>query len=51
VEQSEETKTMLRALFSFLPGGCYAVGTLLFPRFRLDEAMHAAVRRDLDARG
>jgi GPH family glycoside/pentoside/hexuronide:cation symporter len=51
VEQNEETKAILRALFSFLPGACYALGTLIFLRFRFDETAHAAVRRDLDARG
>jgi GPH family glycoside/pentoside/hexuronide:cation symporter len=50
VEQSEETKLGLRTLFGILPGVCYAIGTLCFLRFRLDEAAHLAIRRELDAR-
>lgn len=49
-EQGEDTLLALRALFSFVPGTCYAVGTFLFLGFRLDEQEHAAVRRALDAR-
>ena len=32
------------------PGVCYAIGTLLFLRFRLNEAEHAEIRAALDAR-
>ena len=50
VEQSDATKLGLRTLFGIVPGVCYAVGTLCFLRFRLDEAAHLAIRRELDAR-
>jgi GPH family glycoside/pentoside/hexuronide:cation symporter len=49
-EQSDSTKLGLRALFGIVPGVCYLVGTLCFLRFRLDEAAHLAIRRELDAR-
>jgi GPH family glycoside/pentoside/hexuronide:cation symporter len=50
VEQSESTKLGMRILFGIIPAACYAVGTLCFLRFRLDEAAHLAIRRELDAR-
>ena len=50
VEQSDATKLGLRTLFGIVPGVCYLVGTVCFLRFRLDEAAHLAIRRDLDAR-
>jgi GPH family glycoside/pentoside/hexuronide:cation symporter len=50
VEQSETTKLGMRILFAVVPAACYAVGTLCFLRFRLDEAAHLAIRRELDAR-
>lgn len=49
-EQTETAKLVIRLLFSLVPGGCYAVGTLLFMRFRFNEAEHAEVRAALDAR-
>jgi GPH family glycoside/pentoside/hexuronide:cation symporter len=49
-EQSDATKLGLRALFGIVPGLCYLAGTLCFLRFRLDEAAHLAIRRELDAR-
>jgi GPH family glycoside/pentoside/hexuronide:cation symporter len=50
VEQGESTKLGLRALFGVVPAVCYLVGTLCFLRFRLDEAAHLAIRRELDGR-
>lgn len=50
VEQSEATKFGMRTLFGIVPGLCYLAGTLCFLRFRLDEAAHLAIRRELDAR-
>jgi len=50
VEQSDATKLGLRALFAVVPALCYAVGTWCFLHFRLDEAAHLAIRRELDAR-
>ena len=35
---------------AFFPGISYAIGTLLFLRFRLNEKEHAEVRAVLDAR-
>ncbi|MBW2444512.1 MAG: MFS transporter [Deltaproteobacteria bacterium] len=49
-EQSDAAKTVIRLLFSLVPGGCYAVGTLIFMRFRFNEAEHAEVRSELNAR-
>jgi GPH family glycoside/pentoside/hexuronide:cation symporter len=48
--QSETARLGLQALFSFVPGLCYVVGTLAFLGFRLGEAEHAAIRRALDER-
>jgi GPH family glycoside/pentoside/hexuronide:cation symporter len=48
--QSEEARMGMRMLFSFVPGACFLVATLAFSRFRLDEAEHAEIRRQLDAR-
>jgi GPH family glycoside/pentoside/hexuronide:cation symporter len=50
VEQTEEAKFAIRALFCLLPAACYAIGALLFTRFTLDEAEHAKIRAVLDAR-
>ena len=50
VEQSESTQRMILALYGFLPAGCYAIGMLLLMRFQLNEAEHAEIRRQLDAR-
>ncbi len=50
VEQSETAKLGIRLLFGGLPGICFALGTLLFLRFRLDEREHREIRRVLDER-
>jgi GPH family glycoside/pentoside/hexuronide:cation symporter len=50
VEQSEATKLGMRTLFGIVPGLCYLAGTIFFLRFKLDEAAHLAIRRELDAR-
>jgi GPH family glycoside/pentoside/hexuronide:cation symporter len=49
-EQSEATRTGMRALFGLAPGACFALGFLALLRFRLDEAEHASIRRDLERR-
>jgi len=49
-EQSEATRLGMRALFGLLPAGCYVLGLMALVRFRLDEAEHAEIRRELDAR-
>ncbi len=50
VEQNEDAKLAIRALFSLLPASCYLVGTLLFARFAFNEREHAEVRAELEAR-
>ena len=50
VEQTEATKRVILALYGFLPAGCFAVGLWLLLRFQLNEAEHAEIRRELDAR-
>jgi Na+/melibiose symporter-like transporter len=49
-EQSELARTTLLALSGLLPCGCYLLGWLVFTRFGLNEAEHAAVVRELSAR-
>lgn len=48
--QSEETRLGMRVLFSFVPAACFLAATLAFTRFRLGEAEHGEIRRQLDAR-
>jgi GPH family glycoside/pentoside/hexuronide:cation symporter len=48
--QSETTQQAMLALLGILPGACYAVGTVLFLRFQLNEPEHAEVLRALRAR-
>lgn len=48
--QSQETLLAMRVLFSFVPGLCFVIGTILFIGFELDETRHAEVRRALDER-
>ncbi len=48
--QNERALFTIRALMSLFPVVCYGLGVLLFLRFRLDRATHAAIRADLDAR-
>ncbi|MEM7002289.1 MAG: MFS transporter [Pseudomonadota bacterium] len=49
-EQTMDVKLTMVALYGLLPLVCYAIGALLFSRFKLDEAAYAEIRRDLDAR-
>ena len=49
-EQTESARLALLSLYSLFPLVCYAIGTLIFARFRLDEAMHTRIRERLDAR-
>ncbi|MCP4906152.1 MAG: hypothetical protein GY910_14340 [bacterium] len=51
VEQTEATKWTILLLYGALPAAAYAAGAYLLSRFRLNEAEHAAVRAELDARG
>ena len=50
VDQSETVKTVMLALMGILPGTCFAIGTLIFLRFSLNEAEHAAIMAELQAR-
>ena len=50
VEQSEAAKLGMRTLFGLFPGACYAIGTLAFLRFGLNQREHAAIRVELDRR-
>ena len=50
-EQTETAKTAILALYSLFPFACYALGTLVFLRFRLGEAEHQEIRDALDRRG
>jgi sugar (glycoside-pentoside-hexuronide) transporter len=48
--QGESAQLAIRTLMSGYPLVCYGAGALLFLRFRLDHATHAAIRAELDAR-
>lgn len=48
VEQSDAVKYTLLTLYGLLPFVCYLVGAWLFRSFKLDESMHADIRRDMD---
>ena len=49
-EQSESARLAIRGLMALFPGACFAIGTLLFLRFSLNQAEHEAIRTELDAR-
>jgi GPH family glycoside/pentoside/hexuronide:cation symporter len=49
-EQDPDTLLGIRALFGLLPAACFALGTLLFLRFRFGRAEHGAVQEALAAR-
>ena len=46
--QTLTTQLWIVGLYGLFPLICYAVGALLFSRFRLDEAAYAEIRRKLD---
>ncbi|MDG2333018.1 MAG: glycoside-pentoside-hexuronide (GPH):cation symporter [Myxococcota bacterium] len=48
--QGEEALFALKALYALFPLCCYLIATFLLTRFGLDEAEHARIRRELDAR-
>ena len=50
VEQTDATLFAMRALMGLFPFASFAIGSLLFMRFRLSEAEHARIRGELDAR-
>ncbi len=50
VEQTDEVKLAIQAIFSLLPASCFVIGILLFSRFSFNEKEHSEVRLALDAR-
>jgi GPH family glycoside/pentoside/hexuronide:cation symporter len=50
IEQSEETKLIMRGLLALLPCICYLIGAVLFMRFAFNEADHARIRKTLAER-
>jgi len=50
VEQTEAARWTILAFYGGLPAVCYLIGTVLFARFSLDQAEHARIRAELDAR-
>lgn len=50
VEQTDATQWTILLLYGALPGLAYVVGANFLSRFKLNEAEHAAVRAELDAR-
>lgn len=49
-EQNETARFAIKALYSIFPLACYAIGTALFLTFKLNDAEHARIRRELDLR-
>ncbi|MEE4282139.1 MAG: MFS transporter [Pseudomonadales bacterium] len=50
VEQTMTVKMSMVTLYGLFPLICYAIGAVMFTRFKLDEAAHGKIRADLDAR-
>jgi GPH family glycoside/pentoside/hexuronide:cation symporter len=50
IEQTPTVKVTLLALYGLFPMACYMIGSLLFTRFKLDEAGYAVIRGELDSR-
>jgi GPH family glycoside/pentoside/hexuronide:cation symporter len=50
VDQTDEVKFAIIALYSLAPLSCYLLGAMLLSRFSLDEAEHTRIRRVLDER-
>lgn len=50
VEQTDEVKFAIVALYSLAPLACYLLGAALLSRFSLDEVEHTRIRRILDQR-
>ncbi len=48
-EQSPQVRLVIRGLTAGVPIVCYALGTALFLRFRLDRSAHAEIRAALSA--
>ena len=50
VEQTEEAKTALLALYALFPLVCYTIGAIIFSRFSLNEKEYVKIRVELDSR-
>ena len=50
VEQTALTKGVMLFLMGGLPAIAYAIGAIAFSRFKLNQAEHARIRRELDLR-
>ncbi|HIC34842.1 MAG TPA: hypothetical protein EYO78_08550, partial [Gammaproteobacteria bacterium] len=48
--QSMQTQIAIVSLYSLFPLVCYAIGAMLFRRFKLNEQAYAEIRSVLDAR-
>ncbi len=48
--QTMTVQISMVTLYGLFPLVCYAIGAFLFRKFTLDEAAHAEIRRELDAR-
>ena len=48
-EQALGTQVWIVGLYGLFPLICYAVGAILFSRFKLDEAAYAEIRKELDS--
>ena len=43
-------KFTILALYGLFPMACYLIGSVLFARFKLDEASYTEIRNAIDAR-
>ena len=48
-EQALSTQVWIVGLYGLFPLICYAIGAILFSRFKLDETAYAEIRKQLDA--
>ncbi len=49
--QTMTVQVAMVTLYGIFPLVCYGIGAALFSRFKLDEAAHGEIRRELDRRG
>jgi len=50
VEQSEDTKSIIRSMLALMPAAFYIFGALLLLKFSFNEKEHGLVRKELDKR-
>ena len=50
MEQPEEVKFAMRAMFALLPASCYIIGATIFIRFSFNEREHNRIRKILEER-